>query len=138
MQIFGRYRTAGRCDPKVAIDFGRHGVSCDRRRPILRRLAVLAFAALSACSPAELAGKVSRHAAESVVQPVVNINMPAGVANEATACILDAGSPAEVDALARDLGVEAGSSTKARIRELALRPAAQACFAARGVPPLQG
>lgn len=103
-----------------------------------RLLIAVGVATLAACSPVELAGKVSRRAAESVVQPVVNINMPAGVANEATACILDAASPAEIDALARDLGVEAGSSTKARIRELALRPAAQSCFAARGVPPLQG
>ena len=103
-----------------------------------RLLIALGVVTLAACSPAELAGKVSRRAAESVVQPVVNINMPAGVANEATACILDAASPAEIDALARDVGVEAGSSTKTRIRELALRPAAQSCFAARGVPPLQG
>lgn len=103
-----------------------------------RLLIAVGVATLAACSPVELAGKVSRRAAESVVQPVVNINMPAGVANEATACILDAASPAEIDALARDVGVEAGSSTKARIRELALRPAAQSCFAARGVPPLQG
>ena len=99
---------------------------------------LLISAALAACSPADLANKVSRRAAESVVQPVVNIEMPAGVANAATACILDAASPAEVDALARDVGVEAGTSTKARIRELALRPAAQACFAANGVPPLRG
>lgn len=99
---------------------------------------VLFLGAIAACSPADLAGKVARRAAESVVQPVVNINMPAAIATEATTCILDAASPAEVDALARDVGVEAGTSTKARIRELALRPGAQACFAARGVPPLQG
>ena len=73
-----------------------------------------------------------------MVQPVVNIDMPAGLADQATACILDAATPAEVDELARDVGVEAGTSTKARIRELALRPAAQSCFATRGVPPLKG
>jgi hypothetical protein len=103
-----------------------------------RTLRILILTIFAACSPADLANKVSRRAAESVVQPVVNINMPAGPAQAATACILDAASPAEVDALARDVGVEAGTSTKARIRELALRPAAQACFAASGVPPLQG
>jgi hypothetical protein len=103
-----------------------------------RTLSILMLMILAGCSPADLANKVSRRAAESVVQPVVNINMPAGPAQAATACILDAASPAEVDALARDVGVEAGSSTKARIRELALRPAAQACFATNGVPPLQG
>jgi hypothetical protein len=103
-----------------------------------RILIALSLVALTACSPAEVAGKVNRRAAESVVQPVVNIDMPAGVAEQATACILDAASLDEVQALARDVGVEAGTSTKARIRDLALRPAAQACFAARGVPPLQG
>lgn len=103
-----------------------------------RILIALSLVGIAACSPAEVAGKVNRRAAESVVQPVVNIDMPAGIADQATACILDAASPAEVQALARDVGVEAGSSTKARIRELALRPAAQSCFAARGVPPLQG
>lgn len=102
-----------------------------------RLLSAISLAALAACSPADVVGKVNRRAAESVVQPVVNIDMPAGVAEQATACILDAASPAEVQALARDVGVEAGSSTKARIRELALRPAAQSCFAARGVPPLR-
>ena len=98
----------------------------------------LIMVGLMACSPADLANKVSRRAAETVVQPVVNIDMPAGVAQQATGCILDAASPAEVDALARDVGVEAGTSTKARIRELALRPGAQSCFAARSVPPLKG
>ncbi|MBC7675457.1 MAG: hypothetical protein H7173_05275 [Rhodoferax sp.] len=98
----------------------------------------LIMVGLMACSPADLANKVSRRAAETVVQPVVNIDMPAGVAQQATGCILDAASPAEVDALARDVGAEAGTSTKARIRELALRPGAQSCFAARGVPPLKG
>ena len=103
-----------------------------------RILLSLSLATLAACSPADMVSKVNRRAAESVVQPVVNIDMPAGVADQATACILDAASPAEVQALARDVGVEAGSSTKARIRDLALRPGAQACFAARGVPPLRG
>ena len=103
-----------------------------------RTLIILSLATLAACSPAEVADKVARRAAETVVQPVVNVDMPAGPAAQATACILDAASPAEISALARDVGVEAGTSTKARIRELALRPSAQACFAARGVPPLKG
>jgi hypothetical protein len=104
----------------------------------MRSLMMLSLAMLAACDPAEVADKVARRAAETVVQPVVNIDMPAGPAEQATACILDAASPAEVSALARDVGVEAGTSTKARIRELAMRPAAQTCFAARGVPPLKG
>jgi hypothetical protein len=101
-------------------------------RPLLF---VLPFA-LAACDPAELADKAVRRTAETVVMPVVNLDMPAGPAQAATACILDAASPDELRLLARDVGVEAGTSTKATIRSIALRPAAQACFAAQGVPPL--
>lgn len=95
-----------------------------------------AVLALAACSPQEAADKVTRRAAETVVTPVVNVDMPLGLAQAATDCILDAASRDEVQLLARDVGVEAGTSTKATIRTIALRPAAQACYAAAGVPPI--
>lgn len=101
------------------------------------RSAVLLLTAsltLAACDPAELAESAVRRAASSVVFPVVNIDMPAGPAQSATDCILAAASADELQLLARDLGVEAGTSTKATIRTIALRPAAQTCFAANGVP----
>ena len=98
-------------------------------------LAVLVL--LAGCDPAELAVKAVRRTAESVVFPVVNIDMPADPARAATTCILDAASPDELRLLARDVGVEAGTSTKATIREIALRPGAQACFVAGGVPPVR-
>jgi hypothetical protein len=97
-------------------------------------LALIAVLAVSACDPGELADKAVRRTASSVVFPVVNLDMPAGPAQTATECILNAASPDELRLLARDVGVEAGSSTKATIRDIALRPAAQACFAAAGVP----
>ena len=103
---------------------------------MIRPLLLLLPFALAACDPAEMADKAMRRTAETVVMPVVNVNMPAGPAEAATRCILDAASPDEVRLLARDVGVEAGSSTKATIRTIALRPAAQACFAAQGVPPI--
>ena len=103
-----------------------------------RSLVVLAVLLLAACDPAELADKAVRRTAESVVQPVVARELPGSVADAATACLLDAASPDEMRALARDVGVEAGSQTIANIRNLATRPAATACFAARGVPPLKG
>jgi hypothetical protein len=96
--------------------------------------ALAALFVLSACDPAEVADKAVRRAAETVVFPVVNVDMPADPAQAATRCILDAASAEEVRLLARDVGVEAGTATKATIRTLALRPAAQACFAAAGVP----
>jgi len=97
-----------------------------------------AVLALSACDPQDMADKVARRAAESVVTPVVNLDMPAGPAQSATACILDAASGAEIEGLARDVGVEAGTLTVQTIRSIAARPAAQSCFAASGVPPLRG
>jgi hypothetical protein len=59
-------------------------------------------------------------------------------AQAATRCILDAASAEELRLLARDVGVEAGTATKATIRTIALRPAAGACFAANAVPALAG
>jgi hypothetical protein len=98
--------------------------------------ALIATATLLACSPQEAADKVTRRAAESVITPVVNVNMPLGKAQAATDCILQAATQDEINLLARDLGVEAGTSTKATIRAIALRPAAAACYAAAGVPPI--
>jgi hypothetical protein len=97
----------------------------------------IALLGVAACDPAELADKAVRRTAETVVFPVVNVDMPADPARAATRCILDAASPDEVRLLARDVGVEAGTSTKATIRDIALRPSAQACFAASGVPPIR-
>lgn len=99
-------------------------------------IALLGLLALAACDPAEMADKAVRRTAESVVFPVVNIDMPADPARAATTCILDAASSDELRLLARDVGVEAGTSTKATIRDIALRPAAQACFDAHSVPPI--
>lgn len=93
---------------------------------------------LPACDPGALKTQTLRRAADTVVMPVVNRDMPSGPAQAATRCILDAATEAEIAALARDLGVEAGTLTVATIRGIARRPAVQTCFAASGVPPLQG
>lgn len=104
----------------------------------MRILAALAaFALVAACDPAEVADKAMKRTAQTVVFPVVNLDMPTAPAEVATECILSAASPDEVRLLARDVGVEAGSSTKATIRQIALRPAAQACFAAANLPPVR-
>ncbi len=103
-----------------------------------RVLILTAILALSACDPAELVDSALKRTAHSVVFPVVNIDMPAEPARLATKCILDAATQDELELLARDVGVEAGTATKATIRQIAVRPAAQACYAANGVPPLAG
>jgi hypothetical protein len=99
-------------------------------------LVVAAGLGLAACDPQVFADKTARQIASNVVFPVVNLDMPAGPAQAATDCILGAATPDETRLLARDVGVEAGSSTKATIRDIAMRPAAQSCFSAAGVPPL--
>ena len=103
-----------------------------------RVLILTAILALSACDPAELVDSALKRTAHSVVFPVVNIDMPAEPARLATKCILDAATQDELELLARDVGVEAGTATKATIRQIAVRPAAQACYAANGVPPIAG
>ena len=100
-------------------------------------LSLMAVTMLAACDPSEVVGDALKRTAHTVVFPVVNIDMPAEPARLATKCILDAASQDELERLARDVGVEAGTSTKATIREIAVRPAAQACFAANGVPPVR-
>lgn len=103
-----------------------------------RVLILTAVLALPACDPAELVDSALKRTAHSVVFPVVNIDMPAEPARLATKCILDAATQDELELLARDVGVEAGTATKATIRQIAVRPAAQACYAANGVPPIAG
>lgn len=103
---------------------------------MVRLVAVIGLVLLAACDPGEVADKAVTRAAETVVFPVVNLDMPAGPAEAATTCILNAASAQERQLLARDVGVEAGTATKATIRDIALRPSAQSCFAARGVPPI--
>ena len=79
--------------------------------------------------PQALAGKAMRRTAESVVRPVMARELPGAVAETATQCVLDAASPEEINALARDVGVEAGTQTVENIRNLASSPSAAACFA---------
>ena len=104
----------------------------------MRALALLGFGLLAACDPQALADKVLARTAESVVRPVLAQELSAAQADAATRCVIQAASPAEIEALSRDVGVSAGSLTVARIRAIALRPATAACFAANGVPALKG
>lgn len=97
---------------------------------------LVALSVFSACTPQDIAGDVTRRAAASVVLPVMQRDMPTPVAQKATGCITGQASEAELQALARDVGVVAGTLTVANIRTIALRPATQNCFAANGVPPV--
>lgn len=104
---------------------------------MIRSFPIIAIVGLSTCDPAEVMDSALKRTAYTVVYPVVNIDLPGEPARLATNCVLDAASEGELELLARDVGVEAGTSTKATIRTIALRPAAQSCFAANGVPPVR-
>ena len=105
----------------------------------MRRMGLMLGAVMlvSACDPAQVADQAGRRIAASVVLPVVQIDLPTPLAQAATTCIVQNATAAEVQALARDVAVVAGSSTKATIRGIALRPEAAACFAQNGVPQVR-
>ncbi|MDR7123767.1 hypothetical protein [Pseudotabrizicola sp. 4114] len=103
----------------------------------MRWMAVCGVMLLAACDPQQVADQAGRRIAATVVLPVVQLDMPTPLARQATDCILRNATAAEVQALARDVAVVAGSSTKATIRGIALRPETSACFAANGVPQVR-
>lgn len=84
---------------------------------------------LGACDPQIIADKAVARTAEAVIAPVMG--------PEAARCIVDNGRPEELRAIARDIGVEAGTSTVANIMTIAQRPETLACFATSGAVPLR-
>lgn len=103
----------------------------------MRWIVLASLMVLAACDPQQVADQAGRRIASTVVLPVVQLDMPTPLAQRATDCIVRNATAAEVQDLARDVAVVAGSSTKATIRGIALRPEAASCFAANGVPPVQ-
>ena len=103
----------------------------------MRWIVLSSLLVLAACDPQDVADQAGRRVAATVVLPVVQLDMPTPMARLATDCIVRNATAAEVQALARDVAVVAGSSTKATIRAIALRPEAAACFAASGVPQVR-
>lgn len=103
----------------------------------MNKAVVLAFMVLAACDPAQVADKVGRRAAESVVLPVVSASLPGPQAQSATICVIENASATEVQALARDVAVEAGTSTVQTIRTIGARPETLACLSRAGLPPLR-
>ncbi|MDZ7908141.1 MAG: hypothetical protein U5N10_07985 [Gemmobacter sp.] len=103
----------------------------------MRWLVLVSAMALAGCDPQQVADQAGRRVAATVVLPVVQLEMPTDLAQRGTDCIVRNATAAEVQALARDVAVVAGSSTKATIRGIALRPETAACFAANGVPQVR-
>ena len=103
----------------------------------MRALApLLAVLALAACDPAQVADKVGRRAADTVVRPIVADYVAPGQAEAATRCIVDTASSEDVKALVQDVGVGAGSRTVANVMRIAAQPGAAACLAAGSITGL--
>ncbi|MGV8987892.1 MAG: hypothetical protein ACOH2H_16590 [Cypionkella sp.] len=85
----------------------------------MKRIALI-FLALAACDPQVVVDKTIARTAESVISPLTG----ADVAN----CVVDHAQPVELEILARDVGVSAGTRTKAIIRGILARPDTQQCL----------
>ncbi len=94
----------------------------------MTRALMLSALLVAACSPEDVADKVGRRTAETVVAPVVG-------GGAATACVVQNADAAEIQALVRDVGTVAGTSTKGLIASILARPATQSCLGAAGVAP---
>jgi hypothetical protein len=99
---------------------------------------ILVVFALAACDPAQVADKVGRRTAETVVRPVVADYLPGAAGETATRCIIENASADDIKALMQDVGVGAGPRTVANVLGIAGQPGTVACMAAAGLPRLGG
>ncbi len=92
---------------------------------------ILLLLTLAGCDPKQVVDSAIARTAESVVAPVTG----ADVAN----CVVDHAQPVELEILARDVGVLAGTRTKAIIKGILDRPDTQTCLKKAGLasPVLQ-
>jgi hypothetical protein len=100
------------------------------------QLVPVVLLAIAACSPTDVADKVGRRAAETVVLPVVSDYMTGPEAQAVTSCIIENASADEIQSLTRDVGVVAGTSTVDLILRIASRPESSNCMTAKGLPLL--
>ena len=89
----------------------------DMKRFIFLGLSLLA---LTACSPQEVVDDVVARTAESVISAVTGADV--------ARCVVDHAETVELEVLARDVGVRAGTRTTAIIRGILDRPDTQTCL----------
>ncbi|MBT9247574.1 hypothetical protein KM031_13930 [Gemmobacter fulvus] len=99
---------------------------------------LLLLTALAACNPQTVAQNINTRAARSVVVPVMQNYMTAPQAEAAADCVIANASPAELQGLARDVGVRAGTLTVQNVANILRRPATASCMRARGIGPVAG
>ena len=93
---------------------------------------------VAACLPTDVADKVGRRAAETVVLPVVAQYLPGQAADATTRCIIENASANDIQSLIRDVGTVAGTSTVATVLGIAARPETAACIAGAVLPQTAG
>jgi ABC-type amino acid transport substrate-binding protein len=103
-------------------------------RTLPMALPALALLALAACDPRQTTDTLGRRTAETVVKPIVDDTMTEPQAAGVTRCIVANADAAEVQALVRDVGTFAGTSTVATVRRIAERPETRSCIAGAGLP----
>ncbi len=100
------------------------------------RLALLAILALAACTSGDPRTALTRQVAKSVVLPVVGQRLPGPQAQAVAGCVIDNASADDLNALARDVGTRAGTSTVATIAGVLRQPATMQCVLGAGIPGL--
>ena len=102
-----------------------------------RQLAIIALSGLlAACTSGDPITDVTRQVARSVVTPVVQRFFPGPTSAAVTDCILNNASRDELISLARDVAVEAGTSTIQTVLVIAQRPETVQCIVQSGALPL--
>ena len=93
----------------------------------MKRMALILLAAtgLAACDPQEVVDKTIARTAESVISNVTG--------GEVANCVVDHAQPVELEILARDVGVSAGTRTTAIIKGILARPDTQTCLTRAGL-----
>jgi hypothetical protein len=102
----------------------------------MKRSVVPLLLLLAACTTGDPLTDVTRQVARSVVTPVVQQFFPGPESAAVTDCILNNATQDELLSLARDVAVEAGTSTVQTVLTIAKRPATVQCIAASGAIPL--
>ena len=98
------------------------------------RLAVSGLLLLAACTSGDPRTAVTRQIAKTVVLPVVSQRLPGPQAQAVATCVIDNATAPELNALARDVGTRAGTSTVATIAGVLRRPDTVQCVLGAGLP----
>jgi hypothetical protein len=85
----------------------------------MKRIAFLLLT-LAACDPQQVVDKTIARTAETVIANVTG--------SDVATCVVDHAQPVELQILARDIGVQAGTRTTAIIRGILARPDTQTCL----------